>query len=167
MTRTEGTPRGELLCILANPPIGSGERTLARLEQARFLLEFKTLCIGNLFATASTDVTAISALGDVPDGWLEAREQLAPAIASCDAVLLAYGVNEPTGPARAYRREQLRWLTDNLIENSRPVFQLGDGPRHPSRWQRWTARHHAGLPFITGLQVSFRAVDLAKSSVSG
>lgn len=160
MMRIDGTPGGELLCILANPPIGSGERTLARLERARPLLGFKTMRIGNLFATASTDVTAISVLGVVPDGWLEAREQLAPAIASCDGALLAYGVAEPTGPARARQRGQLRWLTEQLMERGCPVYQLGDGPRHPSRWQRWTAQHHASLPFTAALQESFRAVDL-------
>lgn len=159
MARTDVPARGNLLCILANPPDGSGDRTLARLEQARHLLGFAQVSIGNLFAFASADVTSISLLGATSEGWLEARNQMAPAIASCDGALLAYGVAEPNGPAREHHWAQVRWLTDRLMENGCPVFQLGDGPRHPSRWQRWTARHHPELPFAAGLQASFRAVS--------
>src|SRR5690606_28206014 len=162
MPRTDTAPRGELLCVLANPPAGSGERTLARLEQARALLGFAAVQIGNLFALPSADVTAITALGAAPDGWLEARKQLAAAVASCDGVLLAYGLSEPTGPARGHHRDQVRWLTERLVEAGSPAFQLGDGPRHPSRWQRWTARHHADLPFTAGLGVSLTEVDPAQ-----
>lgn len=164
MTRTDTAARGELLCVLANPPAGSGERTLARLEQARALLGFETVRVGNLFAFPSADVTDITELGATPGAWMEARKQLAPAVASCDGVLLAYGLSEPTGPAR-HHREQVRWLTERLVEAECRAFQLGDGPRHPSRWQRWTARHYGGLTFAAALQASLTKTELAHPGV--
>jgi hypothetical protein len=168
MTRpTDVAHRGQvLLCILANPPLGPGERTRARLGLARDILGFETMTVSNLFAVPSSDVTDISALGAARAGWVLARRQLEPALSACDGVLLAYGVAEPTGTARKHHREQVAWVTDKIASLSLPTFQVGDGPRHPSRWQRWTARHHGTLEFSAALRISIKSSAPAGSFVA-
>lgn len=143
--------RHRLLCILANPPLGDGARTLARVKLATELLAFETAVVGNLFAAPSESVTAISQLGASQQGWMQARLQLAELIDSCDGVLLAYGIAAPTGTARQHHSQQLDWLNVRLAERAVPQYRVGDGSRHPSRWQRWTARAYPGLPFNEAL----------------
>jgi hypothetical protein len=165
----EELPRRELLCILANPPLGSGERTRARLGLARDLLGFETFTIRNLFAVPSGAVTDISTLGATPAGWTQARQQLEPAFSVCDGVLLGYGISEPTGAARKYHREQVEWVAERLAASGCQAFQVGDGPRHPSRWQRWTSRYHRELEFSAALEASLKAVsfDRVPTRVAG
>ncbi|MEV5337827.1 DUF1643 domain-containing protein [Streptomyces sp. NPDC052676] len=155
----EAFPRRELLCILANPPLRSGERTRGRLVLACDLLGFETFTMRNLFAVPSGTVTDISTLGATADGWAQARKQMESAFSACDGVLLAYGISEPTGAARKYHREQVRWVTERLVASGCQSFQVGDGPRHPSRWQRWTSRHHRELEFSAALEASLEAVS--------
>lgn len=162
----EALPGRELLCILANPPLGSGERTRARLRLARDLLGFESLTIRNLFAVPSLAVTDISMLGATPAGWAQARQQMEPAFSACDGVLLAYGISEPTGAARKYHREQVGWVTERLVASGCQTYQVGDGPRHPSRWQRWTSRHHGDIEFSTALEASLEAVSFARSQLA-
>lgn len=159
----EALPRRELLCILANPPLGSGERTRARLGLARDLLGFETLAIRNLFDVPSYTVTDISTLGATPAGWARARQQMESAFSACDGVLLAYGISEPTGEARKYHREQVRWVTERVVASGCQSFQVGDGPRHPSRWQRWTSRYHGELDFSAALEASLEAVSFGRA----
>jgi hypothetical protein len=148
MTRT-------LLCVLANPPVGDGARTRARVALAGELLGYDDVVIGNLFATPSSSVTDIPALGAGPAGWLEARVALQVQFEVCAGVLLAYGVSAPTGPARHHYKGQLGWLDDALSGFTVPRYQVGETPRHPSRWQRWTARQHPQLEFRDALCRSF------------
>ena len=149
-----GPPRTRLLCILANPPIGDGARTRARVELAREVLAYETAIVGNLFAMPSRSVTDISKLGATPDGWNAARAELETQLAKCDGVLLAYGASQPTGQARGHHRSQLQWLRDRLAATTVPLYWVGDGPRHPSRWQRWTARVHPKREFRAALAES-------------
>ncbi|GGZ94284.1 hypothetical protein GCM10010389_36300 [Streptomyces echinoruber] len=144
-----------LLCILANPPVGDGARTRARVALAGELLGYDAITIGNLFAIPSPSVTDIAILGTGADGWLTARVELQAQLKACAGVLLAYGVAAPTGPARHYYKEQLEWLDDALSGSPLPRYQVGDMPRHPSRWQRWTARQHPQLEFRDALRNSF------------
>ena len=144
----------QLLCILANPSTGTGARTLARVELAREILHCDSVVVENLFALASSDVTEISKLGAVSDGWLRAQKALKAHLLACDVVLLAYGVSAPSGPARDHHSQQVGWLGDRLTQASLPTFMVGDGPRHPSRWQRWTARQHPEWDFREALRRS-------------
>lgn len=146
----------QVAVVLANPPLAEGRRTLARVETARRVLDATSAVTVNLFAEPSASVTDISVLGAEEQGWLAARSALMAALEPCTAVLLAYGVSEPTGLARAHHRDQVRWLWGCLALAGIPALQIGDGPRHPSRWQRWTARHHPGVPFIEALALSVR-----------
>lgn len=148
-----------LLCILANPPLGRGERTRARLGLARDILGFETLTISNLFTVPSKDVTDLSTLGAAPAGWVQARQQMESALGVSDGVLLAYGVSEPTGAARQHHRQQVAWVADKVASSGCLTFQVGDGPRHPSRWQRWTARYHKELEFVAALRASLEIVS--------
>lgn len=145
---------GLLLCILANPPIGDGARTRARVELAREVLAYETAIIGNLFALPSRSVTDISELGATPEGWVAARAKLAAQLVQCDGVLLAYGAAQPTGQARCHHQAQLQWLRSHLAATTVPLYWVGDGPRHPSRWQRWTARMHPKTEFRAALDHS-------------
>ena len=143
-----------LVAILANPPLTDGLRTLRRVQLAAELLGFTTVGTANLFALPSHATGAIAKLGATAPGWLQARPDLAASIRSAEGVLLAYGITAPAGDARHHFRQQVEWLTEQISEHSVPTWYVGDGPRHPSRWHRWTHRTYPDLPFLTALQNS-------------
>lgn len=160
---SEGTAHTRtLLCILANPPVGNGARTRGRVELARELLDYQTAVIGNLFALPSHSVTDISVLGATPEGWVAARTELEAQLEQCAGVLLAYGTALPTGQARRHHRDQMQWLHDQLAVTTAPLYWVGDGPRHPSRWQRWTAHVHPMREFRAALADSLVLVPTTK-----
>lgn len=68
-------------------------------------------------------------------------------LANTDAVLLAYGVEEPLGAARPYFRAQVHWLETEIGSRKLPLFRFGPRPLHPSRWQRHTNRAYPGADF--------------------
>lgn len=138
---------GRLLAVLTNPPLTSGLRTLGRLELARAALGFDTVQVANLFATATHATGEISVIGRESDGWHQARTSLSAALEECGAVLLAYGTQAPNGQARAHFRDQINWLSAEIGTRALPTLTFGGGPRHPSRWQRWTSRVHPGVAF--------------------
>lgn len=143
-----------LLAVLTNPPLTTGTRTLRRVTLAADYLGFAQVQVVNLFAVPSHATGEISMLGSDEGGWLTAREILLPQLISSHEVLLAYGLSAPTGPARLHFLSQVEWLRGMLAEHDLPSWQVGDGPRHPSRWQRWTYRAHPGIPFAEALKVS-------------
>ena len=120
--------------------------------------------VENLFATPSRSANDISALGRNETGWTSARLQILEALGQSAGVLLAYGMAEPTGPARGRHREQVAWLQGVIAAQDIPVFQFGDGPRHPSRWHRWTSRVHQGLPFVEAMERSIMTVCVNQHS---
>jgi hypothetical protein len=137
-----------LVAILSNPPSETdGSRTRSRVEQASAALGLGTVDVVNLFSVATYRSDDISQTGATPEPWLAARPAIADAVEHADAVLLAYGISEPTGAAREFHRGQVQWLTNLLTKSGLPVYVVGDGPRHPTRWQRYTTRHCQGLPF--------------------
>lgn len=140
-----------LLCVLANPPVTDGRRTIARVVQLRTLLQYDELVIANLYSTATRDVNGISRSGDSPEPWLDARTALDEAVQMCDGALLAYGVSEPAGEARTLHRQQIDWLNCRLAQGGVRTHTVSPLPRHPSRWQRWTGREHPGVPFVDAL----------------
>jgi len=122
------------------------------------LLGFSHVSVVNLFALPSHATGEIAALGVEEAGWLKARGDLGPGISAADGVLLAYGATAPTGPARGHFRDQVEWVRERIAAEDLPVWHVGDGPRHPSRWQRWTSRAHPGVPFAEALQSSLALV---------
>lgn len=143
-----------LVAVLANPPLTDGKRTLGRVALAAELLGFAEVKVVNLFSLPSQATGAIGELGTTAAGWLAARPSLETALAEADGVLLAYGATSPSGPARAHFREQVEWLRTHLDQLALPGWQVGDGPRHPSRWQRWTHREHPDIPFAEAVRCS-------------
>ena len=148
-----------LLAVLSNPPLTDGRRTLNRVELAAGLLGFDQVVVGNLFAVPSHATGALTELGLGPEGWETARSTLADNFAACDGALLAFGVSAPSGGARAHFRRQVRWLLDRTVAAGLPTWQVGDGPRHPSRWQRWSSRNHPDLAFADALWTSLVRVE--------
>jgi len=127
-----GSDRGPLLVIGSNPPATtSGARTLNRVELARQLLGYQEVRLGNLFALASYRSGGVSDLGAAPEGWLAARRELAEGLGRAAGVLLAYGTQPPTGPARDHFREQVRWLHETVESTGLPCWWVGGAPRHP------------------------------------
>jgi hypothetical protein len=143
-----------LVAVLANPPLTDGQRTLSRVALAGDLLGFAEVKVANLFSMPSHATDAIDGLGATAAGWLAARPSLETALAGADGVLLAYGASSPSGPARTHFREQVEWLRTRIDQLALPGWQVGNGPRHPSRWQRWTNREHPELPFVEAVRCS-------------
>lgn len=146
--------RSALVAVLANPPLTDGQRTLRRVELAAQLLGFSDYEVANLFAVPSHATGAIAVLGIEEKGWLEARLSLQDRLATAQGVLLAYGASAPTGRARAHFRQQVEWLDRCIASLDLPAWQVGDGPRHPSRWQRWTHRTYPEISFVDALRRS-------------
>lgn len=137
-----------LVVVGSNPPTTSGERTLRRVELARELLGFQTAELTNLFPLPTYRTTGISEVGQLNESWEEARPSLQHSIEEASAVLLAYGVAHPTGPARQHRKAQVAWL-DELLAGvpELEVYWVGGEPRHPSRWHRFTHRVNPSRTF--------------------
>lgn len=155
---------GHLVAVLANPPgITNGDRSRRRIEQAQTSLGLTSSTIVNLFPLPTYRTGEISLLGSHQGPWISARPPILRVLratnAETDAVLLGYGVSEPTGAARELHRFQVSWLRQQLDFLKLTIYVVGDGPRHPSRWHRYTSRHYAGLPFDQALANSLRQLD--------
>jgi hypothetical protein len=146
--------RGTLVAVLANPPLTDGKRTLSRVALAAELLGFADVAVANLFSMPSHRTGAIAELGATEEGWLTARASLETCLGAGDGVLLAYGATSPSGEARLQFRQQVAWLRSRITARELPTWHVGDGPRHPSRWQRWTYRAHPDVPFAEALRSS-------------
>lgn len=137
-----------LVAVLASPPMTSGRQTVSRLDMAARHLNCDSVRIVNLLAERTIDVREIDVVGAIEDPWLAARPAISSALAEATLTLLAFGLTEPTGVARTYFRAQIRWLQDEIIRNGlSEVIAFGGKPRHPSRWQRLTARETNTMDF--------------------
>lgn len=146
---------GTLLVIGTNPPsVTTGQRTLARVEQGRAVLGFNEAKVVNLFALPSYRSGGLAELGTTSVGWEKARENLGEGLDEAAGVLLAYGTQMPSGPARQHFHDQVSWLETEIMTRRLPVWWVGGKPRHPSRWQRYTCRAHPGLGFEEALALS-------------
>ena len=152
---------GHLLVVLSNPPITSGLRTLQRVELARETLSYSSVSIANLFAVPTYRTSGITIAGAKSDGWFAARAELKDSIAAADAVVLAYGCQEPSGLARQHLRDQLDWLGSKIKERDLRTWMIDGRPRHPSRWHRHTFAQHPDLPFADALPLVLRPAALA------
>lgn len=150
----ESTVQGTLIAVLANPPLTEGKRTRHRVNLAAEILGFRGVEIANLFAFPSRATGAIGEIGVSEEGWAAARPQIEACLSAAIGILLAYGTTGPVGVAGAYFRQQVQWLHERIAESGTRAWQVGDGPRHPSRWQRWTWRAHPDVPFPIALRRS-------------
>jgi hypothetical protein len=152
------TSRGTLVAVLSNPPLTDGKRTLRRVAMAAELLGFEDVAVANLFSMPSHATGAIAELGTCEDGWLMARAALEARLGVGSGVLLAYGATSPTGKAGFQFRLQVSWLRSQIAALALPTWHVGDGPRHPSRWQRWTCRAHPDVAFPDALRKSLVSI---------
>lgn len=117
---------GVLLVVGSNPPSQtSGERTLRRVEVARQILGFDEARLVNLFAMPSYRSSGLGELGGSPEGWLAARGALDHGIMVAEAVVLAYGTQIPSGPARPHFRDQVAWLEERIATQQLPTWWVG------------------------------------------
>lgn len=146
-----------LVAVLASPPTTtSGDRTRNRLRLAANVLGFDRVGLVNLFGLATSTVLDISRLGTEASPWQVARPQIEEGLAVADGVLLGWGSTEPTGGARRHHRAQVSWLGCVLADRGLVAWTVGGTPRHPSRWQRYTARQFPGLIFGDALAKSLQ-----------
>lgn len=145
-------PGTVLLILMSNPPSAtSGDRTRRRVALLRELLGISATVTANLFSIATYRTGDIVEVGADPDGWLEARPAISAAIEQCNAVMLAYGGQEPSGPARVHFRRQVAWIETLIEAHGLPVWSVGGRPLHPSRWHRFTHANYPGTPFHEAL----------------
>ena len=149
----------QLLAILSNPSETSGSRTLKRVRKISLILGFETFQVENLFPLATRSSGGIALVGTLGETWKGHRFNLDACLSRADAVLLAHGLGKPRGPAGLHYEEQLVWLNERLAHKQIPTFMVGDGPRHPSRWQRHTHRAYPELTFDVALARSVRRID--------
>ena len=150
---------GTLVAVLCNPPLTDGNRTLRRVQLAERILGFDMHCVVNIFARPSHATGALVRLGVDDSGWIEARPDISAGLGAARGVLLGYGSTPPAGLARNKFNDQIDWLAGHLMALGVPIWQLGDGPRHPSRWQRWTHRAHPDIAFEEAVKRSLVLVD--------
>jgi hypothetical protein len=112
--------------------------------------------IVNLFSLQTPDVTGIASAGRSEADWLAARSPIDEALHIGDVALVAWGTTEPSGPARLHHRDQVDWIRTAIRAAGLQAWAVGSLPRHPSRWQRYTARVHPSLPFGDALARSLQ-----------
>lgn len=148
-------PPFHLLAILHSLPAGSGVRTLRRVEIAQQALGCRSSSIVNVFPSILPDSNALNdeVSTDTFDRGRELIRQALDLEATSD-VLLAYGIQLPTGANRQAYRAQIDWIGRELTSRSVRVWSFGGRPSHPSRWHRVVSREHPGS------SVEARAADL-------
>lgn len=165
---TRDSPRTKtLVAVLSNPPLTDGQRTLRRVALAGSILGFAAHRVVNMFAIPSHATGALGRLGMAESGWASARMEMCAGLKNADGVLLGYGSTLPSGTAREHFRAQVDWLSGQLSSMEVPIWQLGETPRHPSRWQRWTYRAHPGVSFEEAVRRSLMRVDPVTIGRSG
>jgi hypothetical protein len=143
-----------LVAVLANPALTSGDRTRARIAMASEILGAPSYQITNLFPAPSHSTLDIPMIGKDRQVWMSGRPHIVESLVGCTEVLLAYGTTAPSGEARVHFREQVEWLDSLLLAAGLTRWMVGDLPRHPTRWQRYTSRAYPHLSFPDALAAS-------------
>jgi hypothetical protein len=129
--------------ILISPPFGTGARTIKNLGVAAGLLDCSDVHIGNLFPLATANSPSVGLAGTEWDSWLPAQERLSAVLADCDELLFAWGVSVQRSPAKDHFERQVRWVHQEAARFAHhSAWIVGDGPRHPSRWQQFVSDRH-------------------------
>lgn len=155
-----------LVAVLANPSTTGGDRTRKRIALAAEVLGYDGYRITNLFSIASASSREVAALGKGPQGWYTARVDILDGIKEAEGVLLGFGIIATSGDGKHHLRAQLSWLCAELQNAGHAeVWQLGERPRHPSRWHQYVSDLHgrtSGGAFEERLSKALRLVDLAE-----
>lgn len=150
----------ELLAILHSPPLTRGLITQTRVALAQRLIGCEGARLVNLWPTPLQDVNSLNHL-PTNTSWESWRGDLIDdldRVAGGD-VLLAYGVQRPTGANRQAFQDQLRWLETALLQREKKVWMFGGRPAHPSRWQRATSRLKPGEPMAEVAPQLLKKID--------
>lgn len=147
-----------LIAVLHSLPMGSGVRTLNRVDIARQVLGLDSFSIVNLYPARLPSSGGTSA---EPAIWQAGRADIEAEFNREDSadVLLGYGVQSPSGPSRPLYAAQLEWLDDHLSATGLRAWTFGERPSHPSRWQRVAFRH------APGASVSEVAAELLRTNM--
>jgi len=149
---------------MSNPPsTTTGDRTRRRVELLQELLDVPEIATANLFSIPTYRTGGIAQAGIEKRGWMEARPAISEAINRCTAVLLAYGGQAPSGPARLHFRDQLAWVQERIDARDLPVWTVGGRSLHPSRWHRHTYAEHPGVEFREALVRSVQALSTGRA----
>jgi hypothetical protein len=155
------------LAILMNPV--PHERVTTSERNVRIcagLLGCEDVEIVNLHAWPTRDLPALAAVAHQAQGWLEARAAIERALSSADVLIAGWGVGRFSRDARSHLDNQLRWLaTAAEGAGHSSAFQVGDPPRHPSRWRQFTSPVHErfeGATFEERLRNSLQERALAR-----
>ncbi|MBS3179178.1 MULTISPECIES: hypothetical protein [unclassified Pseudoclavibacter] len=134
-----------LLAILHSLPPGTGVRTLQRVDIAQQVLGCATSAIVNVYPAVLPNTKALSVelSTEVFDQGRELIRRELDREETSD-VLLAYGVQLPTGANRLVFRAQLDWIAAELEKSNLRVWLFGGRPSHPSRWHRQVSRERPG-----------------------
>lgn len=154
----------KLVAILANPRPDATGRSATRIALAGEILGYDSTRIVNLFTWPSASSRDIALLGKMPEGWQDARRELTEAVYEADGVLVGFGLIPSSRESGPQLRAQLRWLHEELRTSGHvAVWQVGDRPRHPSRWHQYVSDAHgrtAGGTLEERLHQVLRAVPL-------
>jgi hypothetical protein len=132
-----------LAALLACPPTSSGVRTLNKVSAALPLTGCGSAKVANLFAQPAPDLPALNQRGREREGWLAARPHLGATVRDADALLIAWGLDRLTGPARGHRDAQVRWVLEEAARHGHThAWTIGGQPRHPSRWHQYVSDKH-------------------------
>ena len=129
-----------LAAVLASPPTTTGTRTRNKTEAALQVTGNDRLVIANLFQPPAANLPSLTQEGRDPDGWLAARPALERALDDADELLIGWGLDRLTGPARHHRAAQIQWVLETADQHGYThAWTVGGEPRHPSRWHQYVA----------------------------
>jgi len=159
-------PSKTLVAILANPSITGGDRTRKRIALAASALGYDSYRIINLFSIASASSRDVATLGNAPQGWHTARAEILDGLKDATGVLLGFGIIAARGDGKHHLRAQLDWLSTELRNTGHSqIWQLGERPRHPSRWHQYVSDRHgwtSGGTFEQRVSKALRQVGLSE-----
>lgn len=167
MTGRNGGPL-TLAVILMNPPLTSGKATIGRLRKVGQIFGVDEVHVANLFPIPSRSTDVIEEIGVDEADWVRARSDIAQTLLGASHVLLAYGIRAPRLGAGLHQSSQVQWLLSSLQSAPSRIWMVGESPRHPSRWQRYTSRAFPGQPFDQALRaalIEYGFAELPKTNL--
>jgi hypothetical protein len=132
--------RNLLVAVLLNrPQSSSGARTRNAVAAAAQILGYRSVEVVNLYSEATSSMTELN-LSATIDGWLEAREELADALARATGLLGGWGVAGLSGRTLRDQNKQVEWLRAEAVRAGiSNIWMVGGEPRHPSRWHQFVS----------------------------